>query len=310
LSVIIVSYKCRDLLNQCLESIQMDPLSPDLETIVVDNASGDESVQMVRENYPHVRVIANQENVGFPAANNQALATARGEHLLLLNPDTVVTTGALSTLARFLDAEPGPKIVGLNVRNPDGSAQHSTRESRPGAAAFIIEQIGLRWTSRKSNVNAEELAMGIPQRVGTVSGAALAFTRTTLESIGGFDEDMFWAEDMDFCFRAGAAGIPVFYLPAARILHYGGESGRRNFRRMLYAQHASRVVFAERHYGKGVAVLLRAALTIMLPAKMSIRAAQFWQPSRRSESRDRLAGYWDALKFCVAYPSWRQANRL
>jgi GT2 family glycosyltransferase len=311
LSVIIVSYKCRALLTQCLDSLYNDPMSGDLEIIVVDNASADGTVDEVRSRYPHVAVIDNGENVGFPAANNQALRVARADSLLLINPDTVVTPHAISTLVEFLEREPIAKVVGLNVRNPDGSPQDTVHRSLPAAARFVAEQIGLpkllvRPDGDDRPVDDERRE---PQVVGWVSGAALAFSRQVVERIGLLDEAMFWAEDLDFCYRAGAAGIPVYFLPTAHVLHYVGQSGKKNYRRMLYAQHASRVVFAERHYGRFASVMLRTMMAVVLPAKMTLRLAQLSRRSRRAESIDRLAGYWDALKFCLTSSSVQSVNR-
>jgi GT2 family glycosyltransferase len=313
LSVIIVSHKCRSLLVQCLESLLADRWSKATEIIVVDNASADGSVEEVRAQYPQVALIENGENVGFPAANNQALRIARGNAFLLLNPDTVVTEGAISRLVDFFEREPVAKIVGLNVRNADGSAQNTVHRSLPTAAQFLIAQIGLpdrfggKWAGDERAVDDAALE---PELVAWVSGAALAFSRPVLDAVGFLDESMFWAEDLDFCVRASDAHVPVYYLPSARILHYSGESGKRNYRRMLYAQHASRIVFAERHYGGVVSLALRAILALVLPVKMGVRFAQLWRPSRRSEIRERLAGYWDALKFCVSWSSSvERANR-
>lgn len=297
LSVIIVSYECRELLAQCIESLQADPLARELEIIVVDNASADGSADLIRHRYSSVRLIENSVNEGFPAANNQALAIARGSALLLLNPDTVVMAGALPGLIDFLGQEPRAKVVGLHLNNVDGTTQPSTRETQPSAIRFILEQVGVLRERIGSPANASA-GEDRPRRVVSVSGAALAFTRPVMDRIGGLDEGMFWAEDVDFCVRAGAAGFPVFYLPGARILHYGGESGKQNFRRMLYAQHASRITFAERHYGKAAALALRAAFAAVLPVKIGVRMLQLSRPAKRSESRARIAGYWDALRFC------------
>ncbi|HUF66125.1 MAG TPA: glycosyltransferase family 2 protein [Gemmatimonadaceae bacterium] len=297
LSVIIVSYECRDLLAQCLDALETDPLRTELELIVVDNASADGSADLVRRRYPAVRLIENETNAGFPAANNQALAIARSPALLLLNPDAVVTSGAVSAILDFLEREPRVKVAGPDVRNVDGTPQHTTRLIQPGAVQFILEQVGIRRAAVGEPAHTGAIG-GAPQRVASVSGSALAFTRAVVDRIGGFDEEMFWAEDLDFCIRAGEAGIPVFHLPAARILHHGGQSGKRNLRRMLYAQHASRISFAERHYGMTAGLVLRAAFAALLPAKMAVRSVQLSSPSKRADSRARIAGYWDALRFC------------
>jgi GT2 family glycosyltransferase len=110
---------------------------------------------------------------------------------------------------------------------------------------------------------------------------------------------MFWAEDLDFCMRATENGVPIYYLPAAKILHYGGESGKQNFRKMIYHQHLSRIVLAGKYYGTLYEGMLRAIYVFILPAKIALRLAQSLVPSRARESKERVAGYWDALAFCV-----------
>jgi GT2 family glycosyltransferase len=302
LSVIVVSYKCLPLLKQCLDSLLREPGPEGREIIVVDNASADGTVDEMRLSYPNVRLIKNGDNVGFPAANNQALAIARASNILLLNPDTIVTEGAISTLVRCFNEAPKDKVIGLEVRNIDGTYQNSVHSSLPTALEFICEQIGLPKGGASSNAKRNEQQSSLtdqPRRVGWVSGAALAFTRTILETVGNFDERMFWAEDLDFCLRAQNAGFPVYFLPSARILHYSGESGKRNYRRMIYAQHSSRIEFARKHFGPTSELALRAAFLVMLPAKMGIRLLQMASPRRRNEHTQRLAGYWDAFAYCL-----------
>jgi GT2 family glycosyltransferase len=312
LSVIIVSYKCLSLLRQCLDSLLRECGSKEIELIVVDNASRDGTTDEVRRSYSAVRLIANTENVGFPAANNQALSVARGRNILLLNPDTIVSEGAISTLIRCFDDPPQDKVIGLEVRNIDGTLQNSVHLSLPTAIEFLREQIGLPKGDASHKAEGSEHHLTLtdqPRQVGWVSGAALAFTRTVLETVGYFDDRMFWAEDLDFCLRAQNAGFPVYYLPSARILHYGGESGKTNYRRMIYAQHSSRIEFARKHFGRMAGLALRAAFVVMLPAKMGIRVLQMSSPHRRREHTQRLAGYWDAFAFCLGKGLVRTTKR-
>jgi GT2 family glycosyltransferase len=270
---------------------------------VVDNASNDGTVEELIRDYPNVTVIANADNAGFPAANNQALRVARSRNILLLNPDTVVTPGAIDALLQFLRASPPDKIVGLRLRNVDGSFQPTVRGTLPTAVEFVGAQLGLPALLRaqsRSEPRSDYDSVTTVQRVGSVSGAALATTRAVIERIGPLDESMFWAEDLDFCYRAAVAGIPVFYLPSAVVVHYGGESGKKNFRRMIYAQHSSRIAFARKHYGRRVELGLRSAFAVMLPVKMAVRALQMMAPQRREENAQRLQGYWFALRECFS----------
>jgi N-acetylglucosaminyl-diphospho-decaprenol L-rhamnosyltransferase len=296
LSIVIVSYRCRQLLLECLESLQ-GPLFPQLEVLVVDNASGDGTVDAVRQRYPTVHVIANTHNAGFPSANNQALRVVKSHAILLLNPDTVVEAGALERLMAELE-KPGDRILGMDLRNPDRTPQHSTA-TLPSATSFILKQTGLAMVLG-TRTAVPTLPSGDPIPVGSVSAAALAFTRGVMNRIGLLDESMFWAEDLDYCLRANRAGVPVLFLPGARVVHYIGQSGKGNYRRMVRAQHESRIVFARRHYGRAPANVLRGIFLVLLPVKIVTRAAQWLVSDRRTEHRERLAGYWDALRFCVS----------
>ena len=296
LSVVIVTHRCRALLLETLESLQ-GPVFSQLEVFVVDNASNDGTVEATREKYPTVRVIANAHNAGFPVANNQALRLVTSDAILLLNPDTVVQPGALERLIAELE-KPGDRVVGMDLRNPDGSPQR-TRARVPSAAQFVLMQTGYEMVLG-APATIPDLPPGDAMPVGLVSGAALGFTRGAMDRIGLLDEQMFWAEDMDYCVRAHRAGIPVLFLPGARVVHHVGQSGQRNYRRMIRAQHESRVVFAHRHYGALAATALRFIFVGLLPVKMAARGAQWVVTDRKAELSARLAGYWDSLRFCLS----------
>lgn len=305
LAVIIVSYKCLDVLRECLDSLYAEGES--LHIVVVDNASGDGTVEAVRAGYPDVVVIANSENAGFPGANNQGIRLVESRNILLLNPDTVVVKGALRALIQFLDSDTQPKVVGPTVLNFDGSLQHTVHATIPGPLRFVAEQIGLVETVGREIARSRSGA--VAELVSWVSGAALAFTRDVVRLIGELDENMFWAEDLDFCYRARSAGIPVYHLHTSRIMHHMGESGKKNYRRMIFARHSSRVEYAKKHYGKPTELGLRAAFGLLLPIKMAIRVMQLPIRDGRTENKQRLAGYWDALKICLPRIQRRAANQ-
>ena len=256
-------------------------------------------------------LIENQTNVGFPAATNQGILAARADLILLLNPDTVVDERAIKNLMEYFGSDRTNKIVGLNIRNADGSAQNTVHLTRPAAMTFVTEQSGLAlrpvgmW-DRDAADRAD--ASSVARPVGWVSGAALAFPKGVVDRIGPLDAGMFWAEDLDFCVRAANAGIPIYYLRTATVIHYGGESGRKNFRRMIFHQHVSRVAFARKHYGFRYELLLRAIYTLELPVKIGLRLLQMAMPGRALECKARLAGYLDALAFCIYSPGRANAQ--
>jgi GT2 family glycosyltransferase len=229
------------------------------------------------------------------------LKLIESESVFLLNPDTVVTGGSIRAIVEFLESNPQPKIVGPTVLNVDGSPQDTVHQTLPAAFEFVVQQTGLSHFARAFRDSSPQFASyKEPKTVGWVSGAAIAFNRKVIDLIGALDEDMFWAEDMDFCFRARRAGIPVYHLPGACIIHYSGESGKKNYRRMIFAQHSSRVGFAKKHYGRPAEVGVRTVFGLLLPIKIAVRLMQLPIRGRRTESEQRLAGYWDALRVVLA----------
>jgi GT2 family glycosyltransferase len=232
LSICIVTLQARVYLKACLGSIIEH--SPDFpyEIIVVDNDSSDGTREMLQEDYPQVRVIVNGENRGYTAPMNQALRAARGDYLLQLNPDTVVYPGALQSLVDFLQHNPRVGICGPKVLNRDGSLQAPCRrgESRPWAVFSYF--LGLSRLFPKSRLFGGYLLNYMDEDethpAAGVSGSCMLIRREAADQIGYLDERFFaYQEDADYCFRAWKAGWQVYYVPQARIVHYGGQGGSR-----------------------------------------------------------------------------------
>ncbi|HJN18434.1 MAG TPA: glycosyltransferase family 2 protein [Armatimonadota bacterium] len=275
ISLCIVSWNVRDDLLACLNSLPDASQDCPIETIVVDNASSDDTVDLLRERFPEVVLIANRENRGFAGGTNQALAAARGDYLMLLNPDTVLPPGALSDLLTFAEAHPEAGIVAPKLVNPDGSLQHSCRRfPRIAAALFRHTILGRLFPN---NPWASEYIMGdwahdSVREVDWVSGACFMVRRALYKEIGALDEGFFWgSEDVDYCYRAHAAGSAVLYTPSPAIMHRIGSSSSQmpvrtiiNFHRSmhrLYRKHLARNVF---EYGlASVGIVTRAVLLIV-----------------------------------------------
>lgn len=273
LSVVIVSYNTRNLLAACLASFHAD------EIIVVDNASTDASADMVREKFPHVRVIQNADNAGFARANNQAIRISHGEYILLLNSDTVVQPSALNRLIEFMDTHSQAGIVGLQLLNPDGTLQPSGRNF-PTLVSALVELIPMpeRWRGRFRGGAHRDDAQSA--QVDEVSGAALCVRRSVFDQIGLLDEDFFFlGEDIDLCWRCQKAGWHVVYLPDARIVHYwGGSRVKRDAWRMsLLAQRGYYRLFKKHRTGFETAILkiILLGLTLLKSLKWS------WPPNLR-----------------------------
>ena len=218
LSVVIVTYNVRDLVVACLRSLGEEPA----EIFVVDNASEDGTVEAVRAAWPEATVIANPDNRGFAAANNQALRRACGRHLCLLNPDTVVRPGALARLQEALDRDPRLGIVGPRLLNPDGSLQ-SAGLSFPTLGALL--RAAVPWTRPPRPPRGAGRGGGDPVPCDWIIGACMVVRREVLDEVGLLDEAYFmYGEEKDLCFRAKQAGWQVACLPEAEVVHYGGQS--------------------------------------------------------------------------------------
>ncbi len=265
LSVVIVNWNTCDLLARCLRSLAETVLDTRFEVWVVDNNSSDGSVEMVRRDFPAVRLILNSENVGFARANNQAIARCRGRHLLLLNSDTRVLSGSVDRVVRFMDEHPRAGVAGVRLLNPDGSFQAGyTPFPTLGQEFLILSTLGRRVCRPTFPSYGPQVEWG-PQRVaGYLEGAFLLARRQAADQVGGLDERIFmYAEDVDWCYRFHRAGWEVWYLPAAPIIHYGGQSSRQRRAQMEAQLYGSRVYFFRKHYG-GLAALGLEALIYAL----------------------------------------------
>lgn len=231
LSIGIVTFQTREFLRECLISIHQFNISKgECEITVVDNASTDGTVEMIKGGFPQVCVIENLKNRGFSASMNQALRIAHGRFLLLLNPDTLVFPDSLDQLIHFMEQHPEVGICGPKVLNPDGTLQKPCRrgESRPWAVISYFT--GLSRLFPKSKLFGEYLLSYLDEdethEVAGVSGSCMLIRREVIDQIGLLDERFFaYQEDADYCFRARQAGWKVFYVPTAKIIHYGGVGG-------------------------------------------------------------------------------------
>lgn len=263
LSVSIVSWNTRDLLDACLSSIFDNRAGVEIEVIVVDNLSSDDSVAMVRSKYPHVRVMANQQNVGFSTANNQAYNVSSGRHFLLLNPDTVVRSGSLQRLIRFLDDHPGAGAVGPLVLNPDGSLQYSWARF-PTLWREAFGRLDRRVAGLASvPATAEEVKSLDPFQADWIGGCCLMIKREAISQIGPMDESLFmYCEETDWCMRLNKAGWQVWVEPGAEIVHYGGQSSALASDRCDAMLAASKVALMRKNGRHAQAWVLQAAFAI------------------------------------------------
>jgi GT2 family glycosyltransferase len=232
LSICIVTQQAGDYLRNCLQSITDNPPPVAYETIVVDNASTDGTLAMLQAEFPAVHTLANERNTGYTAPMNQALRQGEGRYLMQLNPDTLVHPGAFQALLDFMDTHPQVGICGPKVLNADGSLQRSCRrgDSRPWAVFSYFLGLARLFPQSKffGGYHLNHLPEDAINPVDGVAGSCMLIRREVIDQIGYLDEGYFaYQEDADYCFQARQAGWQVFYVPTARVTHFGGRGGTR-----------------------------------------------------------------------------------
>lgn len=269
LSVIIVNYNVRPFLENALTSVRKASRGIAVEIIVVDNASADGSVQMVRQSFPEVTLIVNEQNRGFGAANNQAMRRAGGEYFLLLNPDTIVQENTFAVMLEFFRAHPEAGMAGCKVLNPDGTLQLACRRSFPTPWVAFTKVSGLSTILPSSSLFGRyNLTYRNPDEnyeVDAVSGSFMFLRREVWEQTNGFDEQFFmYGEDLDLCYRVQRLGWKVYYVHETQIIHYKGESARRSDIDEVKHFYEAMRVFVQKHLqrGKFSDVILRTGIAM------------------------------------------------
>ncbi|HQX12011.1 MAG TPA: glycosyltransferase family 2 protein [Thermoflexales bacterium] len=248
LSVVVLTYNTRKLTLACLHALFGQPEIARCEVIVVDNASGDQTAEVVAEEYPGAQLIHAPKNLGFGGGNNLGLIAARGRYVLLLNSDTEVQPGALLALINFMDAHPEAGACGPMLLNTDGSLQPSGR-ALPTAGTVFLDMTRLYRLTRRDVFVEPGRDYNQVKRVGEISGAALLIRRSLYERIGGFDTGLFlFYEDVDLCKRVGDAGFGVYYVPEAKVVHHWGGTMQK-ISELAYraGQDSLRYYFAKHH---------------------------------------------------------------
>jgi hypothetical protein len=253
LSIIIVNFNVKTLLKKCLKSIFDLQTVLKYEVIVIDNHSEDQSREMVKEDFPKVRLIENQENVGFSSACNQGIRRSRGRYLLFLNPDTEFTSGGIIEMVKFMDKNPNIGICGPQMIGPEGKIQFSARSFPSYLTSISSAQSILNRIFPKNTWSGKYLLKDLDRNKKTevdwVSGSCLLTKRGVIERNGLLDERFFmYAEDVDYCYRAKRAGYLVYYFPDWVVVHHIGKSTRRRKTRMLAEHHRSMFRFYKKHY--------------------------------------------------------------
>ena len=277
LSIIIVNYNVKHFLHQCLKSIARAKQNIDLEIFVVDNNSVDGSINMLQTEFPEVKLIANEKNTGFAKANNQAIKKAKGEYVLLLNPDTIIEENTLHETVNFLQKNKEAGALGVKMIDGNGDFLPESKRSLPSPSIAFYKIFGLSFLFPKSKkfgkYHLNYLDKEKTHEIDVISGAFFMTRKKILDEIGLLDEDFFmYGEDIDLSYRIQKHGYKNFYLPTTSIIHYKGESTKKTSINYIFTFYQAMIIFVKKHYHTrkanplifiiNTAILIRALISI------------------------------------------------
>lgn len=310
LSIIIINWNSKDFLRDCLRSLEVGVRGLDCEVLVIDNASRDGSAQMVVAEFPDVKFIQSEQNLGFSGSNNRAARQAKGDFFLFLNPDTQVEGTALVKLVEALRNRPVAGIAGARLLNTDRSLQTSCVQSFPTVVNQVLDCELLRgWLprSRLWGMAALFRASPDPAPVEAISGACLMIKREVYERVNGFDERYFmYCEDIDLCFRVHQTGFKCYYVSEAAVIHHGGGSSqkaRSAFSNVMIRESMYRFIHAHRGWlaasgfrlAMGISALLRLLLVVMIRP---------FQKATGTGSRSSVRKWFSIFRWSLGMESW------
>ena len=278
LSVIIVNYNVKHFLEQCLQSVHKAIKNIDAEVFVVDNNSVDQSVELVKDKFPFVKLIINKENTGFSVANNQAIRVSKGEYVLLLNPDTIVEEDTFEKCISFMDSKPNAGAIGVKMVDGKGKFLPESKRSLPTPAVAFYKIFGLSSLFPKSKRFGAYHLSYLPEdevnKADILAGAYMFMRKEALDKLGLLDETFFmYGEDIDLSYRIIQGGYKNYYFPETRIIHYKGESTKKTSINYIIMFYKAMIIFVKKHYSKekakpfiiliNTAILIRALLSVI-----------------------------------------------
>ena len=272
LSVIIVNYNVKFYLEQCLRSVRKALEGIDAEVIVIDNHSRDGSVEYLSARFPDYTFISSNHNLGFARANNRAIEQSRGEYVLLLNPDTVVSETSLHAVLDFMDGHLRAGAAGVRMIKVDGSDALESRRGVPSPMTSFYKMSGLcrhfPQSRRFGKYYMSYLSWTEPAQIEIVSGAFCMLRRKALDEVGLLDEDYFmYGEDIDLSYRLLKGGWENWYVPV-KILHYKGESTQKSSFRYVHVFYEAMLIFFRKHFG-------HLSFLLTFPVRLAIYAKAF-----------------------------------
>ncbi|MDM8519065.1 glycosyltransferase family 2 protein [Anaerolineales bacterium HSG6] len=292
LSIVIVNWNVKDLLRACLESIATDFSH---EIIVVDSASSDDSAEMIRQEFPHIGLIASQENLGYAKGNNLGTAIAQGRYLLLLNPDTIVKPNTLEAMISYMDDHPKVGAIGPQLLWPNGDSQSSRRRFPTLGSLFWESTLLGQWFP--NNHYAQKYYMADQpaeqtHQVDWVVGAAILIRRETWLETGFIDQNFFmYFEETDWCKRCTEKGWQIHYLPTAQIVHYEGKSSEQALTARTLRFQKSKLYYTHKYFGSRWMKILRQFLKLTFTLQLTEETVK-WLLRHKSDLRwNRMEAY-------------------
>jgi len=322
LTVSIVNYNTRDLLKDCLNSVYENIRGIKFEVIVVDNNSTDDSLEMIKKEFPWVTLIENGGNVGFAKANNQALNRGKGRFFLLLNSDTVLLPNSVNKMVNFMDTHPKVGAVGCRLVFPDGAPQLHIGKFLNLPSALWMVFLGFlnvkvlvrspKWRKFIAKYFGSIIGKTINlylnhylrddkgvQELDEVNGACLLTRRETIEDIGPLDENLFmYAEDTDWCFRMRQKGWKIYLLPEVKVVHYVGQSSKGMFTRASPERYKSTCYFFKKYYGKKGLVLLKILVILVVTIQLGFFLFAYLLSGKKG--KDKLASQLELIKLSIS----------
>lgn len=306
-SIIIVSWNVKNLLLACIESILSSPVAINqadsdksvVEIIVIDSASQDDTVSSLKTLYPQVKVLAQDENIGFTRGNNIGFEIAQGRNIFLLNPDTEIIGDSISQMSDYLDTHPHVGIVGPHTLNSDGTTQSSRRRFPTKTLAFF-ESTWLQVFAPKSMLEQFYMSQDADNAILDVDwmqGSALMARHEVYEQIGGLDTGyIMYSEEMDWCKRAKDAGWDIVYLGTAQIIHHGGKSSEQiGAQKHIWFQE-SKLRYYRKHHGVFFASILRLFLISNYLWQIAIEGIKSLIGHKREMRQERIQTYWKVVR--------------
>lgn len=275
ISIIIVNYNVKFFLEQCIRSVYQAKNGLDIEIIVVDNHSVDGSVQMIKDKFPEVILIANHQNVGFSKANNQGIRIVKGKYILLLNPDTMLQEDTLVKCLQFMETHPDAGAMGVKMFDGKGNFLPESKRALPTPLVAFYKIFGLSKLFPKSKIfgkyHLTYLDNNQIHQVDVLSGAFMFIRKEVLDKIGELDEDYFmYGEDIDLSYRITQAGYHNYYYPHTSIIHYKGESTKKSTVNYVITFYKAMVIFAHKHFSHSYAKFFQFFIYLAIYTRASI----------------------------------------